>query len=52
MDANLLQTLGQIAGIGGLSVGVALLVFRDVIRKNIFPKLTARTGTNIGPSSP
>ncbi len=38
MELNLLKTLGQIAGIGGLSVGLALLVFRDVIRKNIFPK--------------
>ena len=30
--------MGQIAGIGGISVGVLLLLFRDIIRKNIFPK--------------
>ena len=38
MGTDVLQALGQIAGIGGISVGVALVVFRDVIRKNIFPK--------------
>jgi hypothetical protein len=35
----LLEIVGQIAGIGGLALGVLLLVFRDIIRKNIFPKL-------------
>ena len=40
MDSGLLQTVGKIAGIGGLSLGVMLLVFRDIIRKNIFPKFT------------
>ena len=39
MDAAILQTVGEIAGIGGLSLGVVLLLFRDVIRKNIFPRL-------------
>ena len=39
MDAALLKTLAQIAGIGGLRLGVVLLLFRDVIRKNIFPRL-------------
>jgi len=40
MEPNLLKELGQIAGIGGIAVGVFLLLFRDVIRKKIFPKLT------------
>lgn len=39
MDLSILKTLGAVAGIGGLSLGVVLLVFRDVIRKNIFPQL-------------
>jgi len=39
MDLTILKTMGQIAGIGGLSVGVLLLLFREVIRKNIFPTL-------------
>jgi hypothetical protein len=38
METMLLKTVGQVAGIGGLGLGVFLLLFRDVIRKNIFPK--------------
>ncbi len=41
MDAQILKTVGQVAGIGGLALGVFLLLFRDIIRKNIFPKLPA-----------
>src|SRR3954447_13679942 len=41
MDAQVLKTVGQVAGIGGLALGVFLLLFRDIIRKNIFPKLPA-----------
>jgi len=40
MENELLKTLGQIAGIGGLSLGVLLLLFRDVIQKQIFSTLT------------
>ena len=39
MEAELLQTVGQIAGIAGLAVGALLLVFRQIIAKNIFPSL-------------
>lgn len=39
MDQALLEVLGKAAGIGGLALGVFLLIFRSVIRKNIFPKL-------------
>jgi tetratricopeptide (TPR) repeat protein len=39
MDPAILKTVGEIAGIGGISLGVVLLLFRDVIRKNIFRKL-------------
>jgi hypothetical protein len=41
VEAEVLKTVGQIAGIGGLALGVFLLLFRDIIRKNIFPKLPA-----------
>ena len=34
--------MGQIAGIGGLALGVFLLLFRDIIRKRIFPQLAKR----------
>ena len=40
MEAEVLKTVGQIAGIGGLALGVFLFLFRDIIRKNIFPQLT------------
>jgi len=35
----LLKTLGQILGIGGLALGIFFLLFREVIRKSIFPTL-------------
>ena len=41
MSPDLIKTFGQIAGIGGLALGVLLVVFRDIISKNIFPKLEA-----------
>jgi hypothetical protein len=42
MDLQLLKTVGQVAGIGGLAIGATLLIFRDIIRKNIFPKLASK----------
>jgi hypothetical protein len=39
VETEILRTVGQIAGIGGLALGVLLIVFRDIVRKNIFPKL-------------
>jgi hypothetical protein len=39
MDAELLKTLGQILGIGGLALGIFFLLFREIIRKSIFPTL-------------
>jgi hypothetical protein len=39
MELSILKTVGQIAGIGGVSLGVFLLLFKEVIRKKIFPML-------------
>lgn len=39
MDAKLFEVLGKYAGLAGISVGFVLLVFRAVLKKNIFPKL-------------
>jgi hypothetical protein len=39
MDVEALKIVGQVAGIGGLALGVFLLLFREIIRKNIFPRL-------------
>ena len=41
MDASVLEVVGRVAGIGGVALGVFLLLFRDIIRKNIFPRLPA-----------
>jgi hypothetical protein len=30
MDADVLKIVGQVAGIGGLALGVFLLLFRDI----------------------
>ena len=39
MDAETLKILGQAGGLGGIAVGVLLLVFREIVRKSIFPML-------------
>ncbi len=33
MDIDLLKSFGQVAGIGGLALGIVLLVFREIVRK-------------------
>ena len=40
METQLLESVGKIAGIGGLALGVFVLLFEEVIRKNIFPMLS------------
>lgn len=40
MDAQLLRILGSIAGLAGVAVGMILLLYREIVRKNIFPQLT------------
>ena len=40
MEADVLKIVGQVAGIGGISLGVFLLLFREIIRRKIFPQLT------------
>jgi hypothetical protein len=44
MDSNLMQALAKVAGIGGIALGVLLLLFRDIIRKAIFPTFTKEHG--------
>lgn len=39
MSFDVLKIIGQVAGIGGLSLGVLLILFKDIIKKNIFPSL-------------
>ena len=39
MDFDLLENLGKIAGIAGISIGAIVLIFGGIIQKNIFPSL-------------
>ncbi len=39
MDTELLKTVGEIGGIGGIALGILLLFFRDLIRQSAFKKL-------------
>ena len=41
---EILQKLGTIAGIAGIGLGVFVILFREVIRKSIFPNLTKVQG--------
>ena len=40
MKAEILEALGQIAGVGGIALGALLLVYQEIVRKAIFPTLT------------
>ncbi len=40
MDAQLLKSAGEIAGIGGLALGVFLLLFKDLLKKIAAPTMT------------
>jgi len=40
LDANLFKVVGAVAGIGGIALAAVVYIFREVIRKEIFPQLT------------
>ena len=40
MGSELLVKLGQIASIAGISLGIIFLIFRQIIAKKIFPRLS------------
>jgi hypothetical protein len=42
MESKLLSSLGKIAGIGGIALGVFLLIFQGVLQKTFLPQLTSR----------
>ena len=42
MDAGIFKTLGETAGLAGLAVGLILLLYREIVRKNVFPALSKR----------
>lgn len=47
MDAELIKIFGQVAGIGGLSLGVFLLLAKELVRKAILPTLTKLQATRV-----
>ncbi len=44
MTSEFLDPFGKVAGIGGLAIGTLLVLYREVIRKNIFPALSEDKG--------
>jgi len=47
MDTSIIEIVGKIAGIGGLSLGIFLILYRNILAKNIFPTLTKEQATSI-----
>jgi hypothetical protein len=47
MDSNLFKIAGVVAGIGGIAIATVVLIFREVIRKEIFPRLTKHQAYNL-----
>lgn len=47
MDFDLLEKLGKIAGIAGISIGAIVIIFSSIIQKKIFPGLTKEQGYRI-----
>jgi len=41
-SAEILKILAQVAGVGGIGLGLVLIIFRDTLRKAIFPQLDKR----------
>jgi len=39
LDSQTLAAVGKVAGLGGVVATVLLMIFRDIIRKKIFPML-------------
>src|SRR5688572_14538341 len=44
MESSILRVVGQVAGIGGISLAVFLILFREAIRKKLFPEMTKQQG--------
>jgi hypothetical protein len=47
MELETLKIFGQVAGIGGLALGVFLFISRSIIKKSIFPTLTKRQSSRL-----
>jgi hypothetical protein len=47
MDFDILEKLGKVAGIAGITVGAVVIIFSGIIQKKIFPGLTKEQGFRI-----
>ncbi len=47
MEDRIIEVVAKVAGIGGIALGTLLLLFREFIRKNIFPNLTRGQAYNL-----
>jgi hypothetical protein len=47
MEPQLLETLGKVAGIGGIALGIMLLVFRETLSKAVLPRLSRQQAHGI-----
>jgi hypothetical protein len=41
VSMSVLTSLGQIAGLGGIAVGMVVLIYRDVLRNRLLARLSA-----------
>jgi hypothetical protein len=39
MSADVFRSIGSTAGLAGLAIGMIVILFKEVIRKRIFPQL-------------
>lgn len=44
MDHEIFKIAGAVAGIGGIALAAVIFIFREIIRKEIFPRLTKGQG--------
>ena len=42
MDSDVFRSIGSSAGLAGLAIGMIVILFKEVIRKRIFPQLPKR----------
>jgi hypothetical protein len=42
MEAEFFRVVGGVAGLAGLAVGMILLLYREILTKNVFPTLSKR----------
>jgi len=47
VEMEILADLGRVAGIGGIAIGALLVIFRDVVRKNVFSNLPPETSFSL-----